>query len=613
MQVKTVQFGDTWKAYRLANGKRLKLQRFCCLGPGDEIVVRRSGEIVTKCINGEARVAKPYRASDHVIVAGRRISLTIKEIENAEEMRGYEQLAQFHYRGKQLHGRRVPLVIVADDPLLPRMLGYIELATAFLMNRRRAELLGAPFADRMSGIAWETWQKETVRKYTNLVVRIARTVVSPEFRGLGLAAVMVKHAARFARSHWSVGRLKPLFMEITADMLRYVPFVERAGMRYIGETEGNLDRLNKDMNYVLANLRRVRDGEILNETTAGIVDLQVSYATMLARIQRRHKLTRKALLELLLKSPHRLSDDDWSMLHRVYRLPKPTFLMGLTPATRGFVDRRLRELGLPEKAPVARPPSRTPRLITPITARSCSFDVSATVARTPFTRKVQQAFGVDKEMLQATLFSDLSFKIEPGSVVLICGPSGAGKTTLLSILRHRLEEASYSPSGFRGRLTTPKEPSVSVLAPLSGTRPLVNSLGAVSFEQALFALNVSGLAEAHLYVKRFVELSNGQRYRAMIARLIASDADVWVADEFCANLDPITAAIVARNLKRCAKSLGVTALLAAANWGTFIDELQPDVVIHLRAPWDYKVFDWENFRKCLAESTLAPVVTANRR
>jgi ABC-type ATPase with predicted acetyltransferase domain len=130
----------------------------------------------------------------------------------------------------------------------------------------------------------------------------------------------------------------------------------------------------------------------------------------------------------------------------------------------------------------------------------------------------------------------------------------------------------------------------------------VNSLGPVSFEHALFALNVSGLAEAHLYVKRFRELSNGQRYRAMVAKLIASQADVWVADEYCATLDPITANIVSRNLRRCAKQLGVTVILAAANWGEFVDELRPDTIVHLRAPWDYRVFSWAEFQRAINQS-----------
>ncbi len=224
------------------------------------------------------------------------VALTVKEIETEDELRGYNQLAQYHYRGKNLHGRRTPLILVCHDPLLPSVLGYVELATAFLMNTPRATLLNTPWTDPESGISWTGWSKDTVRQYTNLVVRIARTVVSPEFRGLGLASLLVRHAAAYAREHWNVGGLKPLFLEITADMLRYVPFVERAGMHYIGLTEGNLERLTKDMSYVLRNLDRVRRREILNEESAGIVDLQVSYAMLLNKMAKRNKLGRKSLL-----------------------------------------------------------------------------------------------------------------------------------------------------------------------------------------------------------------------------------------------------------------------------------------------------------------------------
>jgi len=88
----------------------------------------------------------------------------------------------------------------------------------------------------------------------------------------------------------------------------------------------------------------------------------------------------------------------------------------------------------------------------------------------------------------------------------------------------------------------------------------------------------------------------------MVAKLIASGADVWVADEFCATLDPITANIVSRNLRRCAKDLGVTVILAAANWSEFINELMPDTVVHLRSPWDYKIFNWDGFRRAMDKS-----------
>lgn len=602
MLITSVQFKPLTKCYRLANGGVITAQRFCCLGPGDDVVVRRSDRVSARCINGRAQILPAYAAKDSVRIGDKTLVLTVKEIQSAEELDGYHKLEECHYRGKVLHGRHVPLIVTSSDPLLPLVLGYIELSTAFIMNRPRAILLDDRFHDGAGGISWTTWKKAAVRRYTNLVVRIARTVVSPEFRGLGLARILVRHAAHFARRHWHVGKLKPLFLEITADMLRYVPFVESAGMHYIGDTEGNVKRVNEDMNYILKNFSRVKRRDILKEESAGIVDLQVYYATCLKQIEREQGVPRDQLLRLLLRSPHRLSDEHWALLHRIFRLPKPTFFMGLTPSAERFICKRIQQLGLPPQYPAFRPPESTPVLKSPIKIGQCTLELSAPLIRTRATRKVQQAFGVNRDTLTTTLFSSLSFTIHPGDIVLICGPSGAGKTTLLSLLEKCLLDPQSRPEGLIGAIEVPQTVRVSTLSALPSSKPLINAVGRVSFEQALFALNVSGLAEAHLYVKRFRELSNGQRYRAMVAKLIATRADVWVADEFCATLDPITASIVSRNLRRCAKQLGVTVILAAANWAEFIHELQPDTIVHLRAPWDYRVFSWDEFQRASNES-----------
>lgn len=616
MQVKSVTYQDNAKIYRLANQKLLKTHRYCCLGPGDDAVVIGRNAVHARCLNGKAQIVPIYAVADSLIIGTRTLHLTVKEIETGEELAGYHQLEQCHYRGKVLHGRRAPLIVRSEDPLLPRVLGYIELSTAFIMNRPRAMLLDCDFNAEHGNISWSNWKKSAVRKYTNLIVRIARTVVSPEFRGLGLARLLVKHAAQFARDHWHVGRLKPLFLEITADMLRYVPFVESAGMHYIGDTEGNLVRVNEDMNYILKNFSRVKKQEILKETSSGIVDLQVFYATSLKQIEDEQGVSRETLLQLLLRSPHRLSDEHWSLLHRIFRLPKPTFMMGLTPPTKKFIRKRVRDLGLPERYPTLRPPEQRTGLASPIEIQGCTLSLSSPLHRTRSTRKIQQAFGIDRDMLTTTLFADINVSIHPRDIMLICGPSGAGKTTLLSLLTRRLLNPQDSMTGLTGNISVPREPKVCSLMPLSSSRPLINSLGRVPFEHALHALNVSGLAEAHLYVKRFREMSNGQKYRAMVAKLIASQSDIWIADEFCATLDPITANIVSRNLRRSAKELGVTVILAAANWSEFVHELRPDSIIHLRAPWDYRVFSWDEFRNAINRSKAlghSPIINLSGR
>lgn len=602
MQVKSVTFHSSGKSYTLQDGMRLDTHRFCCLGKGDDLIVDERGFAYANCVNGQALVLPPYSAQDRITFGQRSILLTVKEPITEVELTGYHMLEEYHYRGKVLHGRRVPLIATSCDPLLPRVLGYIELTTAFIMNRPRAILFDYPFCDETGIIKWDGWKKETSKQFTNVVVRIARCVVAPEFRGLGIAGILVKHAIAFAKSHWHIAKLKPLFLEITADMLRYVPFVESAGMHYIGETEGNLKRVRKDMNYILENYDRVKNGEILNEQSAGIVDLQVHYATCLKKIEAEQGISKEKLLELLLRSPHKLSDDQWVLLHDILRLPKPTFLIGLSVAAEEYVKLRIRQLNMPEKYPAYQPKNLSAVTSGSISVKNCSLHLDSTIVRTRNTRKVEHAFGVSRDMLRTTLFSNLNFSIRPGEIALLCGPSGAGKSTLLSLLTKQLMEPSSHYQGCQGVIEVPPDSSVQVLGPLDSNSPLVNSLGRVPFDHVMYALNLSGLAEAHLYVKRFKELSNGQRYRAMIAKLIASGASVWVADEFCATLDPITANIVSRNIRRCAKKSGTTVILAAANWSEFIHELMPDVIVHLRSPWDYKVFSWDDFQEAINKS-----------
>ena len=141
------------------------------------------------------------------------------------------------------------------------------------MNKPRSVILNAPFSD--SEIQWDAWDMPTLRRYIHLFVRIARCVVFPEFRGLSLGRLLVKHAGSFARDHWQVARLRPKFIEISADMLKFVPFSQRAGMVFIGETEGNLSRVAKDLRYLLANQDRV-NGDVVHEEACGIVDQQVA-------------------------------------------------------------------------------------------------------------------------------------------------------------------------------------------------------------------------------------------------------------------------------------------------------------------------------------------------
>src|SRR5690606_36952843 len=121
---------------------------------------------------------------------------------------------------------------------------------------------------------------------------------------------------------------------------------------------------------------------ILREESAGIVDLQVQYATMLDKLVKEQGLRVEDTLQLLLRSPERLSDEQWSLLHRVLRLPKPMFLMGLTGDAKAFVARRTRKLGLPKKFPAIRPAMRSSERQAPIRVTNCGLTLSSSLVRT---------------------------------------------------------------------------------------------------------------------------------------------------------------------------------------------------------------------------------------
>ena len=77
------------------------------------------------------------------------------------------------------------------------------------------------------------------------------------------------------------------------------------------------------------------------------------------------------------------------------------------------------------------------------------------------------------------------------------------------------------------------------------------------------------------------ELSDGQRYRFRIAKLLESGCKVWVADEFGAVLDRTTAKVVAFNVRKFAKKCGATVIVATTH-KDLLNELAPTLYVDKR-------------------------------
>lgn len=189
----------------------------------------------------------------------------------------------------------------------------------------------------------------------------------------------------------------------------------------------------------------------------------------------------------------------------------------------------------------------------------------STVVRSRRVIEVAEGFGLGLEDKEFTVYKDFELEVEQGDVLYITGQSGSGKSLLLKELAKQI------------RLTQ-------VVADIDEVsleeKPLIDQLGS-STDEAIKILSLAGLNDAYLMIRKPSELSDGQRYRFRIALLMQSGADVWVADEFGAVLDRVTAKVVAFNLRKQAAKVGATVIVATTH-KDLREELAPTIYVDKR-------------------------------
>jgi ABC-type lipoprotein export system ATPase subunit len=180
------------------------------------------------------------------------------------------------------------------------------------------------------------------------------------------------------------------------------------------------------------------------------------------------------------------------------------------------------------------------------------------------TVEVAEAFGLGIDDSQKFLVLNAELKISPRDVVYITGDSGSGKSVLLKAIRADLGGEAIELS----------EVQVDV------EKPLIESIGA-TVEQALELLSKVGLNDAFLFLRKYSQLSDGQKFRYRLAKFLESDKQWLLVDEFAATLDRDTAKIVAFNLQKLARQMG-KAVIAATTHGDLFEDLAPSVYVHKR-------------------------------
>jgi ABC-type lipoprotein export system ATPase subunit/GNAT superfamily N-acetyltransferase len=216
---------------------------------------------------------------------------------------------------------------------------------------------------------------------------------------------------------------------------------------------------------------------------------------------------------------------------------------------------------------------------------SRAFDFSSSLSERVV--KVGEAFGVGvDEDKTFQVYNNFVFELSVGDVVYVTGDSGSGKSLLLRVLKEELAKISDFGRVVDFRDVEVKDEDI-----------LVESVGR-DFDEAVKILSFVGLNDAFLFLRKFGELSDGQKYRFKLAKLLSS-GDTLIVDEFCSLLDRDTAKVIAYLYQKICRQMGKTLVVATAHTDLFYD-LNPDVYIRKKfgADVEYKRFQPNLNQKC---------------
>ncbi len=168
---------------------------------------------------------------------------------------------------------------------------------------------------------------------------------------------------------------------------------------------------------------------------------------------------------------------------------------------------------------------------------------------------------------------DIDFQAKPGELVLLLGPSGSGKTTLLTLIAGLLRPSEGSIRLFGNPIESYSNAELQGLRAgkigfIFQTFLLIDSLTSTQNIELVMKFNSKPKREARKTTRALLEdlrieyladklpsaMSQGEKQRVAVARAVANNAELILADEPTASLDTENGSIIIELLSSFARS-----------------------------------------------------------
>lgn len=215
------------------------------------------------------------------------------------------------------------------------------------------------------------------------------------------------------------------------------------------------------------------------------------------------------------------------------------------------------------------------------------------------TVEVQHTYGVARalalfnvppeDVTEFHIEAEIPVESQDWQIGAIIGPSGSGKTTLVEALKE---------AGFTEAELDEWSPDLSILDGISG-----------GFDKATGALASVGLGTVPSWIRPFHVLSNGEKFRASLARILNGTATDVVIDEFTSVVDRRVACIGAGAFAKAWRRRPAGRVVVVGPHFDILPWIKPDWVVRTSTTGPtVTADDWERMRPEIVRDPESPTI-----